>query len=1164
MGRPWEEKNYTEQEMFYTWGPEKAPNGVTREQFYDAMIKNGWTREGDERIIANMYWLGCHNLDVSGKNPDYFEHMMNTLVPTDEERKKLIIETDNLENNQLIFDAEGRQKLAGKVAFIRDERRLSEFRSELLANGFDLAEDDRVLDVLYECSEKQGIDISVTAIKYDIKLEGNHDTLRSFLNQNIRKAEQNGWFKGNEDRLAILKAEYAKQDKIASEIKERQEKENELKKTAVLRKYLKFAIDHNLDEMEDSEFLPDDDWGLDLKVDTVKMPEDAKNALIADINAIDFSMDGIEDKKYDVSNEVEKKYREALKKHFGNLLSEDDMEFALDYHKLGLEGDEMLKGPDAVKKKLIDGLFGEEGVLNEDMLTSAAREAEMKKLFEANPALETRRDHIDAAKRNLLSPILRILHDPRNAEFVENVKKTGDTESVPLYYEPILLYRVMGDPKEHDEPTQEQNLNIMARIASYSLEDTKELYTKEQLDDGFWNTYSRTLSDKEIKKMQDMITELYDKGLNWDELLNTSAYNRIMHENGFKTSEYHNTPYNFAKRSLEGKEGIKELKETLSIPRYDQVIAVLTAIEKEYAAKGNSIMDMDVLELSGWFNSNGYDMIRNTILMTNGFEEKIIDGKSVKLIDLSNTIDDSKLDRDLLDMDSYNKLVSDAKEAQKIYNDNKTTFREMFDVMGSVRRGNLDGEILGSMVADANMSKKTLAEMNRFRHLLYGMKVADADVCKLVDLKNNKKNVLVQPLAENTEFTKDMVKTEKDYLDTCIEMLKEPTTRVKRSSSEYWNVIDSINDMKKSMDKEYASNEEAKRAYIKSVNKVLNDINKYREHKAKDGVKNDATHDKLIALERVDKLLRTRYKILEQREYEDNISGISELFKIEVEKGKMGDEYLLDKALQKINNMNKSLDQLKAEFEIIDEETAGITRSNTIGTTGVSKQTAADILTSMEPVKKSETEKALDKLEENVHLKAAEDKEQIFRNKLDPNDDYGKEKLIASAEKELYMASVKEQARLKTVKEGPEAGEKLLNSRMSEIEKGNNLRYRTFKFESLTDNDFNKEFRKKVIEGAANGKTGSKDILKYADEALSSCYKKSGKNTQYLDGLSATLGSKVNSKTFKNKVSLDKLKQDEDAKAPKKEAKKEDLPIKRSRTFDETKNLGKENGPKKK
>lgn len=1096
MARPWENPNNTYHENY--WGPDKVPFEVpmeelrtiirdnelpapenldsldtdekfydamvpimkakgieppvrkelSRDAFYDAMVANGWTKDGDDNIIAAMYWLGCHNQKVNNPEKDYFEHLMNTPAPTDKERSELLAYVDNIEINQLRENSRGRDILGWKKTAISNARAKTGFRMMLAENGFDLLEDERVLDVLYDCSVKQGIDTSATRIRYNTKIEGQHDTLASFLSENIRRAEEEGWFADEDEKykLDILKSERDKQNKIVEEIRERKNREDYIKDTAVIRKYLEHAIKNNLDEVTNSAVMIPEEWGMD--------------------------------------------------------------------------GDE---------------------------------------------ETQIRRNNIISARNDLLSPILSLLHDPRNKEFIEKVRNGADTADLEIHFGRLEGTGILSAIKDHDAARQEECLNIISKIQSLSIEDTADLISDEMLEDSFWNHYSRTLTNQEIKEMQEKFLSISDKGLDWEEFTDTSAYNSIMRSNGFRTSEYVGTPYNLVKRSFEGEEGMKYIRTQMSVPEFERVMSALQAVEEAYDKNKDNIMDMDTLELSGWFNRNGYDMIQNTILMTNGFEEKIVDGKSVKFINLSDTIDDLKLDRDLLDMDSYNRLVANAREAQKIYNDNKDTFRRMFDTMDTVHHSNLGGEILGEMVQEVSMDKNALKEMNRFRHLLYGMKVADADVCKLVDLKNNKKAVLVQPLAENTEFTKDMVKTEKDYLDTCIEMLNEPTTRVNRSSREYWNVIDSLKNMKNSMDKEYASNEEAKRAYIKSVNKVLNDINIYREHKAKDGVKNDATHDKLIALERVDKLLRTRYKILEQREYEDNISGISELFKVDVEEGKMGDEYLLDKALQKINNMNKSLDQLKAEFEIIDEETAGITRANTLATTSALKQTAADILTSMEPVKKSETQQALDKLEENAHLKAAEDKEQKFRDKLDPNDDYGKEKLIASAEKELYMASVKEQAKLKTVKEGPEAGEKLMNSKMSEIEKGNNLRYRTFKFEKLTDNDFNKEFQKKVIEGAANGKTGSRDIMKFADEALSSCYKKSGKNTQYLDELSATLGSKVNSKTFKNKVSLDKLKQDEDAKAPKKESKKEDMPIKRSRTFDETKAFGKgEAGPKKK
>ena len=130
----------------------------------------------------------------------------------------------------------------------------------------------------------------------------------------------------------------------------------------------------------------------------------------------------------------------------------------------------------------------------------------------------------------------------------------------------------------------------------------------------------------------------------------------------------------------------------------------------------------------------------------------------------------------------------------------------------------------------------------------------------------------------------------------------------------------------------------------------------------------------------------------------------------------MGDEYLLDKALQKINNMNKSLADLKAEFEIIDKEDAEkIMRTNTIGAAASEEKILSSIMDGFDEKKKNEMLKVTEKLDDNAHLKSVESKEEAFRKKLDPKDDYGKEKLIASAEKELYMASVKAQANIKAV-----------------------------------------------------------------------------------------------------------------------------------------------------
>ena len=173
-----------------------------------------------------------------------------------------------------------------------------------------------------------------------------------------------------------------------------------------------------------------------------------------------------------------------------------------------------------------------------------------------------------------------------------------------------------------------------------------------------------------------------------------------------------------------------------------------------------------------------------------------------------------------------------------------------------------------------------------------------------------------------------MVKKEVELLNKCIEMLKEPAERVHRNSSEYVKIMESIQNLKTSLKQGYPDDETARKEYIKHVTKILNNINRYRVHKAVDGVKNDATHDKIVAAERVEKFLSIRFRTLEKKEYMDNLEGVADLFNVEVEdKNLTGDDYLLANGKGKIENMRRNIDRIKQELE----KGEGKNRRNTVG-----------------------------------------------------------------------------------------------------------------------------------------------------------------------------------------------------------------------------------------
>ena len=130
---------------------------------------------------------------------------------------------------------------------------------------------------------------------------------------------------------------------------------------------------------------------------------------------------------------------------------------------------------------------------------------------------------------------------------------------------------------------------------------------------------------------------------------------------------------------------------------------------------------------------------------------------------------------------------------------------------------------------------------------------------------------------------------------------------------------------------------------------------------------------------------------------------------------------------------------------------------------------------------------------------------------------------MSSAEKTLYLDSIEVAAG----KQGKsqEQKEALMQKGLNDYKKNGSIRYRAFKYQHLTDQDFNKEFQKNILNGAKQGKVSHQDIRQYRDDALRACYSQyKGKDTAALDALSGTLGSQVNSKS----IAAEKAKQQPD------------------------------------
>ena len=414
----------------------------------------------------------------------------------------------------------------------------------------------------------------------------------------------------------------------------------------------------------------------------------------------------------------------------------------------------------------------------------------------------------------------------------------------------------------------------------------------------------------------------------------------------------------------------------------------------------------------------------------------------------------------------------------------------------------------------------------------------------------------VEPLAKAIDvamqFAAEEKTAESDVMQKCHDTLSKPV-EAGNASDEYKSIMDSLTAVKDGLSKD-ADPEQARKDYVKNVHKVLNNINRYRVAMASKGVELDeSTMQQIIGVERVDSLLRDRYQTLEQREYEDTIGAVAELFQVETDKDAVGDDYLLQQGLGKINNMKKQIEDFREEFksgrvEPEKDEAIELFINNPLERDVLPAEPARE---EREPVKvedehlaerreiekeaREEEKKAIEEgerkeekvedkklAEENSLLKKAEpEKEKNLtpkrdkKNVLDENlkKIYQNDLMKAAIEKEdsyrkgldpteeygkLQMVlSAKKSLYLELL--GQAAGRKMAvmkDEKVEEIlEKGlrdfnkSAKKARAFMTEFVGDKDFNKEFGKRVIEGSQKGLTSHEDLMKIRDEALESCYK---------------------------------------------------------------------------
>ena len=331
-----------------------------------------------------------------------------------------------------------------------------------------------------------------------------------------------------------------------------------------------------------------------------------------------------------------------------------------------------------------------------------------------------------------------------------------------------------------------------------------------------------------------------------------------------------------------------------------------------------SLYDGDAFAIMRYLNTIGYKK-----LILNDKKEEI-----GEVFDFETALNTAGKDRD----NTYGFEPQIIQDAKQLFQDNKANFEKIFDSMSNlggrhtvgqeilnVDRENLEKVNKGEYPYDSN----TLKKLNQFCHKIYQVKQVDEKVCKLGTDENP---TFVEPFGEKTHLLSFAVRQKEiSILDKCKDMLESCKSSFS-NSDEYKNIIKEIKKLKRIVnDGIYDNGKEANEAYAKGIKKVLKAINLYRKHKADDGVKQDITTNKLIAVERIDKLLRTRYEAITKEQYKDVINSVGDVANPVVdEKFEKGREYVLAVAYSRISGIrnNKSVIDKGLEEEKAAEQKA--------------------------------------------------------------------------------------------------------------------------------------------------------------------------------------------------------------------------------------------------
>ncbi len=434
------------------------------------------------------------------------------------------------------------------------------------------------------------------------------------------------------------------------------------------------------------------------------------------------------------------------------------------------------------------------------------------------------------------------------------------------------------------------------------------------------------ISQEQIQDLREKVKRLRDvSGVDLDEFINSGNHRRYSSELGEDRYLIDMTPFDIVVAAMGEPKEQEQLRE---IPNmyYDEAVKALDYLERTAeAAKKDpnryNYADMDTKNLAFWFNSHNLDsVLKNVVLGINDVKkESRGDGTQYTVFEFAQDLPTAKFDPDKIE--DFDPAI--LKRAQDLYNEHKDMFDNAFARMHDLTHETY-GAVLGAALEGLRRLEGTpdMAALNEFRNLVFEIRKQDPSVCKI---GTDKEPVYVEPLLPNPkngefELAKaSFRKEEADILDVCYKELKAGADSVSWNSGEYNDLMRSVISLRDALKQPQKSDPEARKEYVDGLRDILERANLYFLHKANDGYKNDGTNEKIIAVERMCKMLRGRYEALTGAPYSDRISLLAGGFDDEEEMeaaprdpSLRGGAYVLDEGHRKIDQIKVRARELQA------------------------------------------------------------------------------------------------------------------------------------------------------------------------------------------------------------------------------------------------------------